>query len=232
MSRTEPAARKRVRDRLVDAPDSLGAQSRARRWTLFAQVFPEIEDMHVLDLGGTVEAWRRAPVRPERVTVLNLLEPGESDDPWLRAIKGDACDPPPEVKTSKYDLVFSNSLIEHVGGHAKRLQLARVVQESAPRFWVQTPNRSFPIEPHFLVPFLQYLPLPLQAWLIQRWPLVHTRPQDYETAFRIVQWTELIGVRQLQSYFPLSQIITERVLGLPKSLIALDRGRPMSLAGP
>ena len=61
-----------------------------------------------------------------------------------------------------YDVVFSNSLLEHVGGHAQRAALAREVRSLAPRHWVQTPYRYFPLEPHWLFPGMQF-PLEAQA---------------------------------------------------------------------
>jgi hypothetical protein len=37
---------------------------------MFRNAFPAIENLRLLDLGGTVETWHRAPVRPRHVTVL------------------------------------------------------------------------------------------------------------------------------------------------------------------
>ena len=39
-----------------------------------------------------------------------------------------------------------------------------------------------------------------------------------------VQWTELVGVAELRSYFPGSTIHHERVAGLTKSLVAVGGG--------
>src|SRR5690349_11165742 len=68
---------------LVESPTSLGAKARRRRWEMFRNAFPTIEDLRLLDLGGTVETWHRALVRPRHVTVLNLIQPGRSDDNWI-----------------------------------------------------------------------------------------------------------------------------------------------------
>ncbi|HEX4060865.1 MAG TPA: UDP-N-acetylmuramoyl-tripeptide--D-alanyl-D-alanine ligase [Streptosporangiaceae bacterium] len=48
-----------------------------------------------------------------------------------------------------YDLVFSNSLIEHVGGHERRERFADTVHQLSGAYWVQTPYRYFPVEPHW-----------------------------------------------------------------------------------
>ncbi|NPC97929.1 methyltransferase type 11 [Nocardioides sp. zg-DK7169] len=215
----------RLRELMVDSPASVGARRRAQRWELFARLFPDLDQMSVLDLGGTAEAWHRAPVHPASVVVLNLLEPGETTEPWLRPVLGDACTARRSLAAAEapaaYDLVFSNSLIEHVGGHAQRAALAREVHALAPRHWVQTPNRYFPVEPHWLCPGLQFLPVGARARVAAAWPLAHTRPDSREDALAEVQWTELIGRAEMRAYFPGSEIHQERMAGLTKSLIAV-----------
>lgn len=218
----------RMRHRLVDAPGSVGARLRARRWELVDESFPDLATMSVIDLGGTVESWERAPVRPKDVTVVNLFEPGSSDEPWLLPVTGDACRARVALEAAgaptSYDVVFSNSLLEHVGGHAQRVALAREVHGLAPRFWVQTPYRYFPLEPHWLFPGLQFLPMAARSRLAARWPLAHSRPESPEAAMSEVQWTELVGVAELRSYFPAARIHRERVAGLTKSLVAVGGG--------
>lgn len=226
----------RLRHQVVDAPGSLGARMRSERWTLLQRSFPDLAEAHVVDLGGTVEAWRRAPVRPRHVTVLNLFEPGESDEPWVTAVTGDACRARQALAEAgaptTYDVVFSNSLLEHVGGHAQRVALAREVHALAPRHWVQTPYRYFPLEPHWLFPGLQFLPMAARARLAARWPLAHSSPESPAAAMSEVQWTELVGVAELRSYFPGSQIHREKVAGLTKSLVAVEPGdRPPAVTG-
>jgi hypothetical protein len=212
-----------VRHLLADSPGSLGGRARARRWDLARTVFPDLESCRVIDLGGTVEAWRRAPVRPAHITVLNLFEPGESDEDWITPLTGDACRAldVPGVSADGYDLVFSNSLMEHVGGHAQRVLLAECVRALAPRHWVQTPYRYFPVEPHWIFPGMQFLPTATRARIAASWPLGHTPSGSFEESLSTVQWTELIGLAQMRSYFPDSQIVKERFAGLTKSLVAI-----------
>ena len=218
----------RLRRMLVDSPTSVGARARARRWDLVAARFPDLARMEVVDLGGTAEAWRRAPVRPARVTVVNLFEPGESDESWIVPVTGDACAAREALERAghaqRYDLVFSNSLIEHVGGHAQRAALAAEVRELAPRHWVQTPYRYFPVEPHWLFPGLQFLPMGLRARVAAVWPMAHTKPESAAQAMSEVQWTELIGVAELRAYFPGSRVLRERALGVTKSIVAVADG--------
>lgn len=186
--------------------------------------------MHVLDLGGTVQWWSRAPVRPERVVVINLETDPHEPSPWLTVRHGDACALPHDLQGERFDIVISNSLLEHVGGHARRRMLADAIHGAAPRHWVQTPYRYFPIEPHWLFPGFQFLPVAARAAVYRRWPLVHTAPADRQGSLRSVLETELIGIAELEYLFPDSTILRERFGPLTKSIVAVagrgtsDRG--------
>lgn len=225
----EPArsgAAARLRRLFVESPDSLGARARARRWALVRTLFPDFESLDVVDLGGTVDAWERSPLRPRHVTVLNLFEPGESGDDSIVPVTGDACDAvvvlDRELGRRSYDLVFSNAVLEHVGGHANRVRFAQQVRDLAPRHWVQTPYRYFPVEPHWLFPGMQLLPVSARARISRVWPLAHCPDSSMEAARDSVLWTELVSLTEMRVYFPDSQIHHERMAGLTKSLIAVQ----------
>jgi len=118
--------------------------------------------------------------------------------------------------------VYSNSLIEHVGGFARRQAVAEVVRELAPHHWVQTPARSFPIEPHFLFPGFQFLPLSARARILEHWKLRHGQfPSDHDVAVSQAILVELISATEMKFLFPTSEILHERFAGLTKSLIAV-----------
>ncbi len=185
--------------------------------------------MAVVDLGGTVDTWMQAPVRPRHVTVLNISEPGDSDVDWITPVLGDACRAVPELDSAglpvAFDVVFSNAVLEHVGGHAQRCQFADSVRALAPLHWVQTPYRYFPVEPHWLFPGMQFLPLPARTTIATYWPLAHSPAESLENARHEVLWTELIGVSELKALFPDSEMIRERLAGLTKSIIAVRSTR-------
>jgi hypothetical protein len=181
--------------------------------------------MSVIDLGGRVETWRRAEVRPKHVHVVNLEDESAQVEDWAEVDFGDACALPDKIASRHYDLAFSNSVIEHVGGHERRLRFAETIRSIADSYWVQTPYRYFPVEPHYVAPGMQYLPLAVRQRYAHRWPLSHTRPADRASALESVMWVELIDKTQMRHYFPDSRIREERFLGLTKSMIAIRGGR-------
>jgi len=210
-----------LRFRLVDGPESYGAKRRARRAAWLSQTFPDLARMTVLDLGGRVESWTKVPVRPARVHVVNL-EPLPSELPeWAEADHADACELPKEILSRRYDLVFSNSVLEHVGGHERRRRMAEAVRSLAPRYWVQTPYRYFPIEPHWVAPGMQFLPVAARVAVARKWPLAYTPGKSWELAMKQVLTTELVGRAEMRYLFPDATIRAERLLGLAKSLIAV-----------
>ncbi|MFD8633231.1 MULTISPECIES: class I SAM-dependent methyltransferase [unclassified Streptomyces] len=210
----------------VDAPGSLGERMRTARWKRFRRCFPGIENMSVVDLGGTAEMWLRAQVRPKHVHLVNLEEhPAELPD-WISAEIADVTDPAVAAELGArggYDLVFSNSTIEHVGGHSQRRLFVAAVEQLAPLHWIQTPYRYFPVEPHFVAPGFQFLPLAARARLVRRWPLVHSRPDSPESAMNAVINIELLTRTEMRYLFPGSLLLGEQVLGATKSLIAVRR---------
>lgn len=211
----------KLRRRLVEEPGSLGDRSRQRRWEQFVGVFPDLDRMRVLDLGGRLEFWSRAPLRPHSLVLVNLLEGEGRRSEWFEEVRADACDLPSTILERGYDLVFSNSLIEHLGGYSARCAFADTVRRASPRHWIQTPYRYFPLEPHWLFPGFQFLPLSMKARIATCWPLNHPRPSSRRSAIASSLGVELIDRTEMAYHFPQSRIMHERFLGLPKSLVAL-----------
>jgi ubiquinone/menaquinone biosynthesis C-methylase UbiE len=57
-----------------------------------------------------------------------------------------------------FDWVFSNAVIEHVGGPSRQQRFAEEIRRVARRgYFVATPDRYFPIDPHTLLPLYQFL---------------------------------------------------------------------------
>jgi hypothetical protein len=212
-----------LRDRVNPYSDSyVAGNARARRAEMLLRTFPELERMRVLDLGGVAAMWQAMPVMPEQVVLMNEQDYPVPDGGVFSAIRGDACDPPESLRDESFDLVFSNSVIEHVGGHYRRERFAETIHSLAPRHWIQTPNRYFPVEPHWLFPGFQFFSTSLKASVTRVWPGQMKRAPGERT--KRMSWAlsiELLTRPELAFYFPTSEIVTERLCGLPKSLIAV-----------
>lgn len=209
---------------LADSPDSLGWRQRETRALWLAETFPDLPQMSVIDLGGRIGPWKRAPVRPKHVHVVNLEPPPAEIPEWAEVDHGDACSLPAHIAGRRYDLVYSNSVIEHVGGHERRERFAEAVHQLADAHWVQTPYRYFPIEPHWMAPGMQFLPVLARAEYGRRWPLAYTTGGTREEAVKRVLRIELLDRTQMRHYFPTSVLRAEKVYGMPKSLIAYRTG--------
>jgi hypothetical protein len=212
---------RRIQQRLTNPndPRSLSARARAKRWNELMRRFPSLAEMRVLDLGGLPDFWRKSAVRPAHVTTVNLV-PADSDEPWVDHIVGDAC-APEGLGGTEFDLVVSNSLLEHVGGYARRRQLTDVIHSYAKRHWVQTPYRYFPIEPHWAFPGLQFLPTAARAAAIRVWPLGHAKAEGWAESADAVLATELLSLTEMRLLFPDSDIWHEKAAALTKSLVAI-----------
>jgi hypothetical protein len=61
-------------------------------------------------------------------------------------------------ETKSFDIVFSNSLIEHLPRELQQA-FAAECQRVGRHFYIQTPNKWFPVELHILLPIIHWLPL-------------------------------------------------------------------------
>jgi SAM-dependent methyltransferase len=195
---------------------------RRRRMRRFARTFAITAETRILDVGGTAMNWQFLPVRP-RLVILNE-ERERRDAAGMCWVSGDGCALP--FRDGAFDIVFSNSVIEHVGGRERQRQFAREIVRTGRAFWVQTPNRWFPVEPHLLTPFLHWLPRPIRARVARRWTVWQTvaRPSPDRRAFYIEHFLHdirLLGPIEMRRFFPGARLIRERVLGWTKSLIAV-----------
>lgn len=197
---------------------AMAQAARDRRWLKFCATFPNFADMKVVDLGGTVDFWTRVPVPPAHVTVVNLQrQEGRCAASWLTSIEADACAP----VQGAFDLVFSNSLIEHVGGHWRRERLAENVHALAPSHWIQTPYRYFPVEPHWRAVGMQWLPDATRVAIAERWRHGHYRPDGPRESAQVALEVELLSLTTMRYHFPESRIWIEKWVGLPKSIVAI-----------
>jgi Methyltransferase domain len=203
-------------------PNSLAARARRRRFAFFLSLISRLpRPLTILDVGGTPSYWRDMGFDdPDvAVTVLNLER--EAGDWDLRQVDGDAR-AMTQFSDGEFDVVYSNSAIEHVGACEDQSAMATEVRRVGKRYFVQTPNLWFPLEPHFVFPGFQFMPVAWRVQLVQRFKLGHIdRHPDRGDAEQVVRSIRLLAARDLRSLFPGATLHRERVLGLTKSLMAV-----------
>jgi hypothetical protein len=195
---------------------------RRRRMSRFMAEMRITADTRVLDIGGTPDCWDLLSVRP-RLTLLNT--PRAKDDLAGAAewVAGDGRALP--FRSRAFDVVFSNSVIEHVGDEESQRRFAGEVARVGRAYWVQTPNRWFPVEQHLLTPLVHWLPHSWQRIFVPRfnvWQLV-ARPTEDRKRFYIEHYlrdVHLLGAGELRALFSGARVIRERFLGVTKSLVA------------
>jgi 2-polyprenyl-3-methyl-5-hydroxy-6-metoxy-1,4-benzoquinol methylase len=125
-----------------------------------------------------------------------------------------------EFADGSFDLVFSNSVIEHLYTFENQAKMADEVQRVGKSYFVQTPNRYFPVEAHYAIPLAQYLPKGLVFFLLTKTPLSRLKRWDPNAARQYLDEIRLLDEKEMQAVFRGAKIWKEKVLGLTKSLTA------------
>ena len=111
---------------------------------------------------------------------------------------------------------------------ASQRRFAEEVARVGRAYWVQTPNRWFPVEQHLLTPFVHWLPKTWQRAIVPRFNLwrMLTRPSADRREFYVEHYlrdVRLLSYREMQALFPGSRVLRERFWGWTKSLVAMKR---------
>jgi hypothetical protein len=200
---------------------------RRRRMQRFARELNITAKTRVLDIGGTPDCWTLLRERP-RLTLFNTPRAREDLAGAESWVAGDGRRLP--FRDAAFDVVFSNSVIEHVGDAASQGRFAREVARVGRGYWVETPNRWFPVEQHLFTPFVHWLPKSWQRAVVPRcnlWSLLVRVTPDRRQFYiqHYVSDVRLLGIRQVRDLFPEARIIRERFCGLAKSLVAVKAPR-------
>jgi hypothetical protein len=200
---------------------------RSRRFQAFDDLVARVAaskpgPVRILDLGGTNAFWEQRgwAGRPDvQIVTVNLLEEEqrhENLEPRVGDVTALAVD------DASFDIVFSNSVIEHLMTFEQQEKMAREVRRAGAVYWVQTPNFWFPVEPHFLTVGWHWLPRRVRIRLLQRrgfgWC---ARCPDPTVAARYVDEVRLMRRNELSRLFPDARIVRERIGPLTKSFIAI-----------
>jgi hypothetical protein len=213
-------------------PGSPKNMFRRRRFEWFMELIASINRnsgaLSILDVGGTAAFWGsrldRLGDRPVRVILANLeLEP--TSDSRVESIIADARDLS-NYPDNHFDVVHSNSVIEHVGSWSDMMAMAKEISRVAPAYFVQTPYFWFPLEPHCRTAFFHWMPESWRMRLIMSkargfWP----RAQDVDTAMQMIQSNTLLDIKMFQALFPDAVLRREKIGPLTKSLVAIRARR-------
>lgn len=200
---------------------------RKKRFDRFLALVRPADGDTLLDVGGYPECWTIQPQPVGRIDTINPdvepWDPKSAPEHNIRVLQGDGCALP--MGDGSYDIVFSNSVIEHVGSWERQQRFAAETRRVGRALWVQTPAYECWIEPHYLTPFIHYLPKRVQK-KIMRWFTVRgwLERLSQQWVDEMVECTRLLRRREFEQLFPDCEIITERMLWvIPKSYIAVRR---------
>jgi SAM-dependent methyltransferase len=150
--------------------DAISLRSRERKLELFMDELRPTAETTVLDVGadelgfgegdgcGTMNFFEERYPWPERITALGLHDGAgfRARYPRIPYVQGDACALP--FDDGAFDVVFSNAVVEHVGGRERQRRFVSEALRVGRRVFLTTPNRSFPIEVHTRLPLVHWLP--------------------------------------------------------------------------
>jgi len=193
---------------------------RSSRMRQFAELFRPDDATRVIDVGGYEMNWSLIDAKPQ-VLLVNL-----ENETWNRGrfqkIKGDGKNL--KFADGSFDIAYSNSVIEHVGNWDDQVAFAKEIRRVARRYYVQTPNKWFVVEPHLIAPFIHLLPVGMTRKLVRYfsvWGLIQRPTQARVDNF--LGSIKLLGKSEMRKLFPDAEIIVEKFLGMAKSIIAVRR---------
>jgi len=217
---------------------TLSRRAREHRAALFRGRFVLDENTRLLDIGaegGTNihRVLQGTRVRPENVYIADILpehvEEGARRYGYVPVVISESG--PLPFPDQYFDVVFCNSVIEHVTLPKSRVwkefstrrfreeslrrqrQFAAEVRRLGKQYFVQTPYRHFPIEAHSWLPFVAELP---------RWLLIPVlRLAHFVWVTRPVPDWYLLDRAELAGLFGEAKIEEEKFCGLTKSLMAV-----------
>jgi SAM-dependent methyltransferase len=210
-------------------------QCRANRAEVFRQLFAVTPDTKLLDLGSEVgehvaKLVAGTEIDPANVYIADIhaeaVNEGARRFGFTPVVIGESGRLP--FPDNYFDIVHCSSVIEHVTlpkseiwsvrsgsefrDRAEEAQaaFAREIMRVGRQFYVQTPNKWYPVESHTWLPLVGYLPrrllLPLLKVTNKYW--VKGAGPDYH----------LLGARKLSQFFGGRPVIKEKSFGLVKSV--------------
>jgi SAM-dependent methyltransferase len=191
-------------------------RSREKKHRLFQQFLRPTANTRILNVGATggslglqeqFEYWYPYPGRiVGGGPYFDEADAYRKSFPAVTAMVFDGCSLP--FADRSFDIVYSNAVLEHLPGPDLVTRFAREVQRVGKGWFIATPNFWYPIEPHYHLPLMQFMPQDLQRRVATRFGKV---PYDH---------IRLLSKRELRELFPTSNLTHCRVTFFPETLIA------------
>lgn len=196
---------------------------RRGRLQVFLENLRPNSSSRILDVGGYVGNWEGAPIT-SKITVLNLSFPPASRPISTRFTSKVGDGRKMEFADQSFDILFSNSVIEHVGSFEDQKRFAAEARRVGKQIFVQTPNRWFFIEPHFVAFFVHYLPRPIAKRLLPIFSVrgIFQRGDNIDLK-QLAEEVRLLSYWEFQQLFFDCEIHREKWFGMTKSFIAIRR---------
>ncbi len=210
-----------------DSYNSFANRLRRKRCKLFFEIVDKLSSklnrpLNILDIGGTENFWKMLDSGKliHQITLLNKTFSDNNNNDFVKVV-GDARDMK-NFSANQFDIIFSNSVIEHLGSFENQKKMAEEVKSLSKNFFIQTLFFYFPLEPHFGIPFYHWFPKKLRIWLIMHFDLGwYKKIKDKEAAALTVSKIRLLKKSELKLLFPNATIKKEKFLGFTKSYLVI-----------
>lgn len=209
----------------VPLASRLSLQARRKMFRLLMDYFQPGPSTSILDVGVTSDSSFPESNYLEQMYPYpqNIVCVGTEDGshlskqyPGLQYFKVTAGAPLP-FEDRRFDIVFSNAVIEHVGSRTSQADFARELCRVGRAFFVTTPDRRFPVEHHTGIPLLHYLPANLYRSVLGRTRYHYWAKEEH---------LNIVTKRSLAALFPPDckpDVFVVRTLGFPSNLVAAGK---------
>ena len=199
--------------------DSLGNKFREKRFSFFFKKFDSLnKPITLLDIGGKINFWENRDLAGNndyKITIINI-EKEKSNYSNINCLIGDATNLN-QFKNKSFDIVHSNSVIEHLYNFENQKKMASEIMRVGQKYIVQTPNKYFFIEPHYLLPFFNIVPEKLKYLILTKTKLSRLKKWDKNFAKQYIKEIRLLSEKEMKTLFPKSKIYFEKFLRMNKS---------------
>jgi 2-polyprenyl-3-methyl-5-hydroxy-6-metoxy-1,4-benzoquinol methylase len=194
----------------------LHTKSREEKFRLFVKLLKPTPSMRILNVGASgpnfafPEQFESLYEHTNQITgggiVFSEVEDYRRSFPGVKTLVFNGCALP--FRDKSFDVIYSNAVVEHLPDPEAQQRFAAEVVRVARGWFVTTPNLYYPIEPHYHLPLVQFLP--------QRWQRSLVRSLGRTPYANL----NLLTKRQLHRLLPDGDVIGCRITFYSETLVA------------